>query len=332
MREVLGGAPQRFADAVREQPRDASVPVRSIESGHGRRRYGSPVVPAQSYVERLPVPALGDLVHTVWVQRVGSEPYLQRSLPTGGVEVLCPLGAPPRLTGPLTGPSVEVLAPGTTVVGVRFRPGAAGSVFGLPARELADLTLPLDEVWGTAADVLGDLVARAPSPEAALHVVEEQLIRRRADAAPPDPLVAEAVRLLMSRRAGPLGALGASLGISESQLRRRCLAAVGIGPKGLQRTLRFQGFLALVQSAGIDTPSPDRGGLAALAFECGYADHAHLTRECVRMTGQPPTTFLAGAMERCGCGHDHAASFVQFLPGRRRDPAAMHDSFKSAGR
>jgi AraC-like DNA-binding protein len=112
--------------------------------------------------------------------------------------------------------------------------------------------------------------------------------------------------------------VGTHLAISASQLRRRCLAAVGTGPKALQRTLRFQGFLALVQSA-------QGGGLAALAAEAGYADHAHLSRECVRLTGVPPSALLADKAGRCDCGHDHSASYAPFLAARdaRSRPARM---------
>ena len=103
----------------------------------------------QSYVERPPVPALTGLVSSVWIQRVSpaADPYTQRNIPNGGVELLCPVGSVPRVVGPLTRPLVEVLVPGTTVVGVRLRPGAAASVLGLPASELADLVVGTDELW-----------------------------------------------------------------------------------------------------------------------------------------------------------------------------------------
>jgi AraC-like DNA-binding protein len=283
----------------------------------------SSLVPVQSYIERPPVPALRDLVRVVWIQRIGAEPYLQRNLPTGGVELHCPIGSLPRLVGPLTRPSVEVLAPATTVVGVRLHPGAAASMLGLPASELVDQTLYLDEVWGPAAVVLGELLSGARSPEVALLTLQEQLVFRRADGARPDPLVSEAVRRLMPWRAGEIGSLSSLLAISESQLRRRCLAAVGIGPKALQRTLRFQGFLALVQSTVVRATPPDGGGLAELAAEAGYADQAHLSRECVRLTGLPPREFLGDTRGRCGCGHDHSASFVPFLRWRPRPAAAL---------
>jgi AraC-like DNA-binding protein len=274
------------------------------------------VAPAQTYVERLPVPALGDLVRTVWVQRVGPEPYRQRNLPTGGSELHCPIGSVPRVVGPLTGPSLEWLAPGATVVGVRFRPGVTRSVLGLPAPALLDLTVGLDELWGPEALALGEAVAGAPTPEAALQGVQDHLAGRRPGATPADPLVGEAVPRLMPWGSERIATLGARLGISESQLRRRCLAAVGISPKALQRILRFQGFLALAQARNARPAAPGDGGLAGLAAATGYADHAHLSRECLRLAGVSPRTYV-GEGTQCECGHDHAASFLPFLRGRR---------------
>ena len=276
-----------------------------------------------SYVERAPAPALRDLVRTVWIQRVGERPYRQRNLPTGGIELQCVIGAPPRLIGPLTGPVVEILAPGTTLVGIRFRPGAAAPLLGLPARELVDLAVGLDDVWGrAAATALSDALDAAGSAPAALSTLQERLVTRRADVDPPDPLVRQTVRHLMPWGSGDVRALGMHLAISPSQLRRRCLAAVGTGPKALQRTLRFQGVLALAQSA------QGSGGLARLAAEAGYADHAHLSRECLRLTGLPPSALLADKAGQCDCGHDHSASYAPFLAGRaaqagRASPARM---------
>jgi hypothetical protein len=126
---------------------------------------------AQTYVERLPLPALAARVRTVWVQRTGPRPYLQRNLPTGGIELQCPIGALPRLVGALIAASVQVLPPHTTVVGARFQPGAASPLLGLPADELVDLTVQLDELWGGTAVRLGELLAGASGPDAALDLL-----------------------------------------------------------------------------------------------------------------------------------------------------------------
>ena len=96
--------------------------------------YTEPVDQAQTYVERAPRPALAGRVRTVWVQRTGAQRYAQRNLPTGGVELQCPAGAIPQLMEPLTAASVQVLPAHTTVVGVRFWPGAASPLLGVPRR------------------------------------------------------------------------------------------------------------------------------------------------------------------------------------------------------
>jgi AraC-like DNA-binding protein len=110
---------------------------------------------------------------------------------------------------------------------------------------------------------------------------------------------------------GP-AALPALLSISERQLRRRCRAAVGVGPKELQRILRFQGFVARVQ-ASIARRGADGVDLARWAVEAGYHDQPHLGRECRRLMGVTPGELLAQYGEACSCGHDHSASYAPML-------------------
>jgi AraC-like DNA-binding protein len=272
----------------------------------------------QSYVERPPVAALRELVSSVWIQQVAgdAEPYVHRHIPNGAVELLCAVGSAPRVVGPLTEPLVEVLAPGTTVVGVRFVPGASPAVTGMPASEVVGLALGADEVWGRSAVALGEAVDGAASPQEALAAVQRHVLDRVAGGEGPDPLVSEAVRRLMPWRAHDVMSLTASLYISETQLRRRCRTAVGLAPKVLHRMLRFQGFLALVQQAIAHGRAPTEGGLALLAARAGYADQPHLTRECVRLTGVSPRAFIAETQHTCACGHDHSASFTPMLRAR----------------
>jgi AraC-like DNA-binding protein len=103
---------------------------------------------------------------------------------------------------------------------------------------------------------------------------------------PADPLAAHAARML--RRPGALAeGVAERLDVSERQLRRRCQAAVGYGPATLRRVLRFRRFVSWA-----DAGAPG-GDLATIAAELGYADQAHLTRECTRLAGQTPTALIA---------------------------------------
>jgi len=278
----------------------------------------APATPGQTYRELRPPPALAAHVSCLWVQRVDADAasYTHRTVPNGGVEIACRVGSLPRLVGPRTGPDVDVLTPGATVVGVRFRPGAAPAALGVPGSELVDRVIGLDELLGRPAVALGDRVASAASAREALALLQQQLESWLGDAREPDPIVVEAVRRLMPWGSPDVGSLPSALNISERHLRRRCRSTVGLAPKVLHRTLRFQGFVALAQHAMARGRRPDGDGLARLAAEAGYADQAHLTRECLRLSGLSPRAFLHDAQERCAPAHDHAASFVPLLRAR----------------
>jgi AraC-like DNA-binding protein len=264
----------------------------------------------QSYRERRPAPLAAGHVTCVWVQQVAAEsaPYTHRTVPNGSAEVRCAIGSVPRVAGPQTGPTEEVLAPGSIVVGVRFRPGAAPSGLGLPASELVDLDLGADELWGRAAVALGEALAGCASPQEAAATLEAAIVRRLADGVDLDPIAIEAVSRLLPGRTHDVGSLTSELFISERQLRRRCQAAIGLAPKTLHRMLRFQGFLA--RAGTHERPSTQ---LARLAAEAGYADQSHLTRESVRLTGISPHALMLESEQHCGCAHDHAASYGPLL-------------------
>lgn len=208
------------------------------------------------------------------LSRAAGPAYEHRTVPNGCVEISHALGSDVvAVAGARRRPTVGLLAPGTRVVGVRLRPGAATSILGWAAAELVDLHLALDELWGRGATPLAGRLTAKGSPDAA---------------------------------AGDIDAWSADLNISARQLRRRFVAALGYGPKTLQRILRFQGFLALSRQHRADVDS-----LARLAGEAGYADQPHLTRECVRLAEQTPRALLREIRESCSPNHDHDASYSE---------------------
>jgi AraC-like DNA-binding protein len=123
---------------------------------------------------------------------------------------------------------------------------------------------------------------------------------------------AEARERLQPWRVRTTAAVGREMFLSERQLRRRFLTVFGFAPKELQRILRFQVFLALVQG-----PRRDQVRFAHLAAQLGYADQSHLSRECLRLAGLAPGRLVRELAESCGPDHDHTVSFaplrVRFL-------------------
>jgi AraC-like DNA-binding protein len=217
------------------------------------------------------LPTTNALVACLWTRPDG-EPAAQRVLPDACVDIVW-TGAALVVAGPATR-AVTARTAGPAL-GVRFRVGAAGAALGLPASELLDLTVPLADVWGDD----GARIAETVDAEPTLDTLAREVAARIAGT-DPDRLVRAA-------------ATGARADIGDRQLRRRFADAVGYGPKTLQRILRFQRFLALAGEA-------DRLDLARLAFDAGYADQAHLTRECTRLAELPPAQLLAAGAGPAG--------------------------------
>jgi AraC-like DNA-binding protein len=214
------------------------------------------------------------------------------------------------LAGPATGPMSPDLRVGDPVFGVRFRLGVAGAALGLPAEEFADVNVRVADVWGADVD---ERVAEGGMP-ALLEIVRERL-----DGVELDPL-ARLAAVAMAAPGARVDALGADLGVSERQLRRRFADAVGYGPKTLARVLRFQRFLALARSGD---------ELARLALSAGYADQAHLTRETRRLAGRTPRELLLAGAGPAGERLAGATSDGS-LRLRFSEPSLVADSFKRA--
>ncbi len=251
-----------------------------------------------SYRELAPPAGLEAHIACVWT----SHDRAARVLPDACVDVVFDAG---RLVvaGPATVATCAPATPGLERCGVRFRIGSAGAALGVSAVELLDRAVPLSELWGRSGRRLEDRVAAAPTTHDALA----QLIRGVAERVPPpcggDQLVRRAALALV--RGAALRDAGRSVGVGERQLRRRFDDAVGYGPATLVRVQRFQRFLALADSEP-ETP------LVRLAAEAGYADQAHLTRECRRLSGLPAAALLAGGPTPAG------DKSVSFKPPRAR--------------
>ncbi|MGJ5892063.1 helix-turn-helix domain-containing protein [Streptomyces niveiscabiei] len=200
-------------------------------------------------------------------------------LPDGCMDLLWTEG---RLL--VAGPDTHAYVPGgpsAVWAGVRFYPGTAPALLGVPAHELRDRRVELADLW-PASEVrrLAARVASAPDPATGL---EELALER---AAPPDELLSHLVKALDAGR--PVAATADELGIGARQLHRRALWAFGYGPKTLARILRLQRALGLL-----------RGGVppAETAARAGYADQAHLSREVRELTGATPTRLMMRAAD-----------------------------------
>jgi AraC-like DNA-binding protein len=197
------------------------------------------------------------------------EPRSHRILPDGCLDLIWVDG---RLlvAGPDTTAQVWTGRAGSVAVGLRFMPGTGPSVFGVPAHELRDSRVPLDQIWPRRlVDGLAARVGEAPDRTVALTDIARDRIEV-------DPVIDAVARGLRAGR--PVAAVADEVGLSQRQLLRRSLTAFGYGPKTLARVLRMDRALSL---AARGVPA------AEVAASVGYADQAHLSREVKALAGVP---------------------------------------------
>ncbi|GAA4897273.1 hypothetical protein GCM10023223_09200 [Stackebrandtia albiflava] len=254
------------------------------------------------YVSRVPRPPLDGLIDDLYYLE-GAPPYARLTLPPmPSALLIVNLGAPFRIRAGTDAEAAEyadgcvITTPTrafefhyphpTRSVGVHFTPWGPAPFLSMPAAELRDRPVTLEQVWGRAATAeLRDRLAVANRPPEMLTLLEGELRRRLRDTAGLG-LVRHTSRVIAATGgAVAIGDLRTSAGVSSTHLAQRFKELIGVTPKRLARTYRFA---ATVFS--IDPARPV--DWAELAGNAGYFDQAHFGHEFRAFTGLTPTRYL----------------------------------------
>ncbi len=199
-------------------------------------------------------------------------------VPDGAVDLMWMFGRPPWIAGPDTTAHTVVLRPGSTVVGVRLRPGVTNVLTAASVETIADSSVGFASLLSSAQERSLEEQLECAMGEGAIAAA---LVGTVVDAMPtrwlPDPLLADVIASLRSASGVP-----GDLTLSPRQLRRRFANAMGYGPKFYERIIRLGRFTDL---ADVDA----RSSLGVLAARSGYFDQSHLVRDCQLLTGRTPT-------------------------------------------
>jgi len=171
---------------------------------------------------------------------------------------------------------------------VRFQPGAARTVLGIPVEELADSVVSIDQVWPADADRLRQQLAEAASIDARARIVELAIQSRASRCGRRGPVAADLVRraaraVQMPRPLPSVTELARTLNVGERRLHRAFLDAAGIAPKTYLRAVRLRRAVAL---------APGRPW-SVVAIEAGYYDQSHMIDEFHALVGTTPASFVS---------------------------------------
>ena len=212
----------------------------------------------------------------VWTNVV--TPGESRILPDGCIDIIWNDGSL-FVAGPDTTAHLFSGVAGSSITGLRFAPGTAPSVLGVPAHTLVDQRPALHEVWSDRR--VRSLSDRLGCAADAGIVLEHEVGALLAAARPVLGVSAEIVA--GARRGCRVDEIAGALGHGMRRLHRYCLDAFGYGPKTLSRILRLNTALDMARS-GVD--------FADAAARSGYADQAHLARDVKALAGVSLTQLI----------------------------------------
>ncbi len=254
------------------------------------------------YVSRVPRPPLDGLIDDLYYLE-GAPPYARLTLPPmPGALLIVNLGAPFRIRAGadiataeyadgcvITTPTraFEFGYPARTrSVGVHVKPWGLAPFLPMPAAELCDRPVTLEQVWGRAAVAeLRDRLATAHGPQQMLTLLEQELIGRLGETTGLGLVRHTSSAIAAAGGAVAIGGLSVAAGVSSTHLAQRFKQLIGVTPKRLARTYRFAATLL-----AIDFAEPiDWGGVAGGA---GYFDQAHFGHEFRAFTGLTPTRYV----------------------------------------
>ena len=248
-----------------------------------------------SYRQLGPERDLAPLIDAYWINESGSPEASEgrtscdRVLPDGCIDlVFVKHGAGAQRSRLFASALIEqptMLDPTSAqwFVGVRLRPAMSQVVLPVSPIECRDRNIDALEL-DSSFSVIQEELLDCHTPSEALATLRQHVdrgARANAHRAPP-ARVRFALELLAN---GPPwlspGEVAHALGISPRSLHRDVLSWTGHAPKVLARILRMQRALARLRAG--------RSRLADVAYDSGFADQPHMTRELWRLTGLRPS-------------------------------------------
>jgi AraC-like DNA-binding protein len=256
---------------------------------------------AENYFPRAP---LLNFVEQIWRYDGLVQPHdLERVLPTGTMQIIINLAEDasrkydahdPRqierhpgsiLSGPHGNYFVIDTLEQVSVLGVSFRPGGAAPFLRMPTREVRDLHVSLENIWGAQARGLRERLLEAP-PNDRFEILEGWLLQQAHGDLTQHPAVTYALTEFSGvPHTRTVSEVTDQVGLSARRFIEVFDEEVGLTPKLYCRIQRFQRAIRLAQRSG-DVDWAD------LAAEAGYYEQSHMIRDFQEFSGLNPSAYL----------------------------------------
>jgi AraC-like DNA-binding protein len=195
----------------------------------------------------------------------------------------------------------------TALVAARFHPWGLTAFSKVTPADLVDRVIPAAQVLGSDTATLAARLATESTSDTKLRLFIDHLLhtRRRPDT-DFETIRRVTAELQLHHGTQRIALLARQFGISPRQLERQFTGLTGLPPKLFAKILRFNHARELIQE------NPDIS-LASVAYEVGYADQAHFSRNFRAFFQFTPAQFKARikAFQSSSNAVDRDVAFVQ---------------------
>ena len=172
------------------------------------------------------------------------------------------------------------------VIGIQFRPGGAFPFLRMPASEVENSSVALDDIWPGRAGVIREQILAATTIESMFATLERLLMEQLVRPLELHPAIEFSLdRFRRSAYTSKVTEVADCLGLSYRRFIELFRRQVGLTPKVFCRVRRFQRALQSIHRNNevdwIET-----------ALDCGYYDQAHFIHDFQTFSGLTPSGYL----------------------------------------
>jgi len=265
---------------------------------------GSHIIAARViFRQRQAIAPLSRFIESFWFyQDLAVNHTKERLLPNGTLELIIDLSPTPKklynsrdttqftmfrrawISGLQREYIVIGTEPGSSMMGVHFRPGGAAPFLDFPVSELTAFVIELDLIWKAELISLRDRLLEEPDISRKFDLLEAALMARAGHRLDVDRSVDAILNTMQRWPDLRLREIAAQIGLSGKQVLSRFDCRVGCTPKLTARILRFQKAVRTIHQS-------ETHDWAGLSQEFGYYDQPHFIHEFRQFAGVTPADY-----------------------------------------
>ncbi len=242
------------------------------------------------YQEYTPSTSLGCYIDKYWVSKNYDHPAESKILPDGYIDIVFDINEESnnysnnniRISGMMTKFRHVICKQNSETFGIRFKAGQFNAISSFPISEIKNKVINASEILPNFNYTLLDELTDKKSQSDKIQVIDRFLMNQLNWSNANNLILSVCASVNASFQTINLVHIAQKHHISLRQLERRFKIAVGVTMKEYHSIVRFSKTIESISQ------NPKKS-LLHTAFDNGYFDHAHLTKDIYKMAGINPS-------------------------------------------